>query len=202
MNINEAMQYLSTCTRWELRDHAFGDVEMGWEKDGQEVASGYFGGRHAGISVGEFNFEGEDAYKLRDCGVLGLVERNDETGPDTYSEGNTMRGLTLEGVYEELTNMHRDEKKLVAKPGQIKLPEVKPLTEEQQAIISERKLQSLANKFGPRHDDKKSITVTKIDNNGWNNRSAGEVNWDKAEAKRDDFVSTATSGKKSKKAKK
>lgn len=56
-------------------------------------------------------------------------------------------------------------------------------------------LEALAAAFAPRHTDRRTVETTKINNNGWNNRSAGSVNWDKAEAKRDDFVSTAASGK-------
>jgi hypothetical protein len=48
-------------------------------------------------------FRGKDAAEVRNCGKL-QVERNDETGPDEYIEGQTMPGLTLEGVRQELTD--------------------------------------------------------------------------------------------------
>lgn len=106
MDIEEAKNLLNGAVRHELRDHAFGDAELFWELDGEEVGSGYFGSGHASVTISTeeyHNFEGDDARELRKCGTLGDVERNDETGPNTYSEGTTMPGLTLEGVREELT---------------------------------------------------------------------------------------------------
>jgi hypothetical protein len=111
MNLQEAKELLNTCVRNELRDHAFGDTEVGWTKNGAEVAYGYFG-YTAVVSINYINgnhedyvgdFEGEDAKQLRNYGTTGQISRNDETGPDEYQEGVVMHGLTLEGVREELT---------------------------------------------------------------------------------------------------
>lgn len=106
MDLEAAKELLNKCVRQELRDHSFGDVEVFWMLDGKEIASGYFGGGDAGLSFEEIegaHFQGTDALELRDCGNIGHVERNDETGPDTFSLGYTMPGLTLEGVRKELT---------------------------------------------------------------------------------------------------
>src|SRR5688572_24892481 len=103
MELETAKTLLNECVREELRDHAFGDVEVFWSKNGQEIGSGYF--NHDGeVSLGaSVHFTGKDAWELRDCGVLGTVERNDSTGPDEFAVGKTMPGLTLEGVRNELT---------------------------------------------------------------------------------------------------
>ena len=108
-SLEEAKAFLNTCTREELRDHAFGDTEVGWMINGREVASGYFGSTSKIISIisetgkSVWCCKGTDAQELRNTGTLGKVERNDETGPDQYQEGYTMPGLTLEGVRAELT---------------------------------------------------------------------------------------------------
>jgi len=103
--IEEAEAYLKDSVRQELRDHAFGDAEVLWYKDGNEVANGYFSGSQADISVPFFSLKlkGDEARKLRYCGVEGRVDRNDETGPANFSEGTIMPGLTKEAVFEELT---------------------------------------------------------------------------------------------------
>lgn len=106
MDLAEAKKMLDGAVRHELRDHAFGDTELFWEVDKVEIAGGYFGGGSSSVYFTDTSlggFVGEDAQELRKCGTLGDVERNDETGPDTYSEGTTMPGLTLQGVREELT---------------------------------------------------------------------------------------------------
>lgn len=106
MDLEEAKTLLSGAIRHELRDHAFGDTEVYWVLKGKEIATGYFGGGTADVSIisnSNTSFEGEDARALRNLGEMGDVARNDETGPDTYVEGQTMPGLTLEGVREELT---------------------------------------------------------------------------------------------------
>lgn len=120
MTLDEAKAVLSTCTREELRDHAFGDCEVYWIRegapalvDGDEVASGYFGSdeRIVSVSDGLFHetFRGDDADALRSCGTRGRVERNDSTGPDEYHEGDCLPGLTSEGVLDELTDYYDDE---------------------------------------------------------------------------------------------
>lgn len=108
LDLDEAKVVLDSCERAELRDHAFGDVEVSWTKDDKEIADGYFGGGVYDVCVKldskTVTFSNEQALKLRNCGTLAEVGRNDETGPDTYVEGVIMPGLTLEGVRKELTD--------------------------------------------------------------------------------------------------
>lgn len=109
--LDAAIALLSTATREELRDHAFGDCEVYWRVDGHEVGYGYFGGDHCSVTVNPnepVTFKGADAQQLRHIGKLGLVERNDSTGPDDYREGDCMPGLTLEGVRRELCDPDYD----------------------------------------------------------------------------------------------
>jgi hypothetical protein len=107
MNLQEAKEFLNTCVRNELRDHAFGDTEVGWTLNGAEVAAGYFGGGTADVCINydtvNVAFSAAEARELRDCGTIGISERNDETGPEEYQEGVVMPGMTLEGVQDELT---------------------------------------------------------------------------------------------------
>lgn len=104
MDISEAKALLDTCIREELRDHAFGDVEMFWNKDGVPIASGYFGGVYADVCINhKSSFKNDEARELRNCGTEGHIERNDETGPTEFVEGQIMPGLTKEGVRQELT---------------------------------------------------------------------------------------------------
>jgi len=90
MTLEEAKKVLDDCQRDELRDHAFGDAEVSWMRDGEEVASGYFGSTASvsfyknGTCKSVAGFEGEDARKLRWCGNAGVSERNDSTGPGRY----------------------------------------------------------------------------------------------------------------------
>lgn len=108
MNLEEAKTLLGGATRHELRDHAFGDTEVYWVKGGKEIACGYFGGGQDSVSIFKpaedaASFDGEEARALRECGTLGEIGRNDETGPNEFIEGQTVPALTLEGVREELT---------------------------------------------------------------------------------------------------
>jgi hypothetical protein len=104
MEFSEAKELLAGCVRSELRDHAFGDAEVFWEKDGIEVASGYFGSQADVWFVGELegSFGGDEARELRKCGTEGRIDRNDEMGPDEYAEGEIMPKLTKEFVRTEL----------------------------------------------------------------------------------------------------
>lgn len=104
MTLDEAKALLSTASRNELRDHAFGDCEVTWERDGAVVADGYFGTEAASVAVGRVTFVGESAWALRDLGARGAVERNDSTGPEAYAEGRTMPALTPAGVLAEITS--------------------------------------------------------------------------------------------------
>ena len=102
MTFEEALYLLMSCKREELRDHAFGDAEVYWMKDGKEVAVGYYG-TSSSVGIDGTSFTGEEAAKFRYVGRQGKIERNDETGPDVYAEGKCMSGLTLAGVFKELT---------------------------------------------------------------------------------------------------
>lgn len=108
MDFAEAQEFLSKQTRWELRDHAFGDSEFGWNNaEGKEVAGGYSGGSGCDIWITDqdITFHGDQARALKKCGTLGVIERNDETGPDTYVEGQIMPGCTKEGVLKGILTL-------------------------------------------------------------------------------------------------
>lgn len=105
MTFEEAKAMLNACTRHELRDHAFGDCEYSWTNAaGEDVASGYIGSAGSEVGIGDTCFVDREADELSKCGILGEVERNDSTGPDEFRPGECMRGLTQEGVLDELTN--------------------------------------------------------------------------------------------------
>lgn len=113
MTFQEAHNLLSQCYRDELRDHAFGDREVTWRRqDGTEVAYGYFG-ESASVSIRNLQgadslFEDNEARRLSVVGPVGTIERNDETGPDNYQDGQTLPGLTLDGVLKELTTPRKE----------------------------------------------------------------------------------------------
>lgn len=108
MTVEEAKVLLGQCSRYELRDHAFGDCEVTWITDEVGVAYGHFGPGCASVAIygvdNEATFEGAEAVALRDCGTLKRVDRNDTVGPGEYKEGTITPGLTLEGVCDELTS--------------------------------------------------------------------------------------------------
>lgn len=95
--------YTVALRRSELRDHAFGDCEVFIEYNGLEIGFGYFGGKHSSLTVMGGHFEGNIAREIRMKIPEGTIERNDSTGPDNFGLGQTMPGLTLEGVLEEIT---------------------------------------------------------------------------------------------------
>ncbi len=112
MDFESAIKLLNTCKRDELRDHAFGDREVYWMKDGKEVAFGYFGSTR-GVHIYDggtdtngirtaVSFNDDEAVRLSECGASATYARNDTTGPDMYQDGVCMPGLTLEGVRKEL----------------------------------------------------------------------------------------------------
>lgn len=113
IDLEMAKQLLSTCVKYENRDHAFGDVEIEWYNKDNNVGSGYFGRGGAEVHVTDFSaseerritgsFTGNAARVLRKCFATEHIDRNDETGPDNFDEGHIMPGLTKEGVFEELT---------------------------------------------------------------------------------------------------
>lgn len=111
ISLEEAKALLNSCTRSELRDHAFGDREVSWDDD-EGNAVGFYcnSGRppHM-VYVTTFDDAGNELesaefsdYSLLSCGSSARIERNDSTGPDTYQDGACMPGLTLEGVKKEL----------------------------------------------------------------------------------------------------
>ena len=107
MTLDEAKALLNGLSREELQDYAFGDAEVYWiDVEGIEMATGYFGASEDSVGGGEgieaWEFKGADARTLRSCGKRGRVERNDETGPPDYHEGECLPGLTLEGVKREI----------------------------------------------------------------------------------------------------
>lgn len=104
VNVEQAKEILDQADRYELRDHAFGDTEVTWAKDGVEVGGGYFSNfAYVWVEFDEHVFKGDIARALRNCGKEVVVDRNDAEGPDIYVEGKIMPGLTLEGVKQELT---------------------------------------------------------------------------------------------------
>jgi cold shock CspA family protein len=80
--LREAEALLADSSRYALSDHAFGDSEVTWMKDGKLVASGYFG-RTSSVTLEETadrdatSFADEAAMRLRYCGKLARHERND-----------------------------------------------------------------------------------------------------------------------------
>ena len=118
MNIQRAIEVLSRSTRQELRDHAFGDVEIYWvdynipgeHEGGTEVGFAYIGGPGKNlihvtdpVNGDKTDFGENDFRALRNLGSSVRIDRNDETGPDRFEEGRCMPALTLEGVRAELT---------------------------------------------------------------------------------------------------
>lgn len=88
MDINQAKAILDGLDRFECADYAFGDSEYIWRRSGddQVVATGYFGGKTAEVSV-KLNdvwhkFEGDQARELRKSGILVGFSRNDSLGDD------------------------------------------------------------------------------------------------------------------------
>ena len=111
MTLDEAKEILNGCIRQELRDHAFGDKEVDWrDKNGVYVANGYFSGSTQKVcfttQITPYRkhsfFVGDDARILSFCGELGKIERNDETGPGEFKQGQIMPALTLDGVKKEI----------------------------------------------------------------------------------------------------
>ena len=112
ITFDQAKEILNSAIRWELRDHAFGDTEFGWKNsEGKEIAGGYSGGGRCDVWIedSDISFKDDEARELKKCGRLGAVERNDETGPDTYVEGQVMPGLSKGDVFHELTGQYLDE---------------------------------------------------------------------------------------------
>ena len=103
ITFEEAKELLNNSYTCHVRDHAFGDSELYWEdEEGNDVASGYSGANTTEVYIKETRFEGKEAEALENLGKFRSVSRNDSTGPDEYVKGQTMPGLTAEGVRQEL----------------------------------------------------------------------------------------------------
>lgn len=79
MTLDEAIAFLSGCTRNELRDHPFGDAELYWVKGDVEVAGGYWGPSARVVHIGDHVFRDPDVGRLFDCGALGTIESNHDS---------------------------------------------------------------------------------------------------------------------------
>lgn len=80
MTLQEAEALLNTLRRYELKDHAFGVVMVSWHsEDGKMVAEGDFRGSDRSVFFHDdrIRFRGNEAQKLRFCGLVGKIERND-----------------------------------------------------------------------------------------------------------------------------
>ncbi|MAH42278.1 hypothetical protein CL614_00935 [archaeon] len=126
MNFDEAKAMLGELTRYELRDHAFGDAEVGFYDFPGEVpkhkhqwtthrrVDGHYSGTRFNLDIydekGEViaTFEGKEAAELMNCGKAVIINRNDTAGPDEFTPGYIMHGLTREGVKEELVGLPFD----------------------------------------------------------------------------------------------
>lgn len=87
MTLEDAKQILKVCTRFESRDHSFGDREIYWEIEGELIAEGYFSRDSRTVFMllpEEVSFTGSDAVELSRCAKIVNIGRNDETGPDEY----------------------------------------------------------------------------------------------------------------------
>lgn len=87
MTVAEAQAFLSGSSKFECRDHSFGDREVYWSKDGKDIADGYFGSSSQHVSIQGQRFVGNDAYLLDKVACRrehGSISRNDETGEDYY----------------------------------------------------------------------------------------------------------------------
>lgn len=78
MNIDEAKAVLSLAEKFELQDHTFGDTEVNWKIDDEEVAVGYFSRQINEVSVKKTKmFSNDEARELRKCFAKQTIERND-----------------------------------------------------------------------------------------------------------------------------
>lgn len=107
ISLNEVRDILASCTRSELRDHAFGDREIFWRtSDGEIVAEAYDGSVcsfHYEYEGKKFTSDNEGTLKeLFSLGITGVVERNDSTGPDEFTQGVVMPGLSEDDILKEL----------------------------------------------------------------------------------------------------
>lgn len=87
MTLLEASDIIRLSTKFECRDHSFGDREVYWEKNGIEIASGYFGSNNQHVTISGVRFTGQDAYALDRIACFrckGSIVRNDETGESIY----------------------------------------------------------------------------------------------------------------------
>lgn len=83
MTFEEVKTFLSQCEREELVDRSFGDAEVYWTLNGEEVAVGYFARGTSSVGSSDFvndppekvakrwKFEGKEADLLRGLGTDG-----------------------------------------------------------------------------------------------------------------------------------
>lgn len=80
MDIPTAKELLAGTKRHVLRDDAFGDAEVEWIRDGEIIATGYFGNNCAEVYFHRAadKFTDDDAWAFRGCGTLGAISLNNE----------------------------------------------------------------------------------------------------------------------------
>ena len=82
MQFEEAMSLFSKVRRHELRDFAFGDCEITFTLDDNELASGYFSSGKSEVNIWNIEtpvkFTGKQADQLRKVANIGSLHRNDE----------------------------------------------------------------------------------------------------------------------------
>lgn len=87
MPFEYAKTFLAASTRDALVDHAFGDSEVFWLREGREVASGYMGRSSKSVSVNETKhfaatkFQDKEAEELDALGQRGHIDHNDAGDP-------------------------------------------------------------------------------------------------------------------------
>jgi hypothetical protein len=87
MLIWEAEAILAAAERDVLEDRAFGDAEIYWMVDGEEIAVAHIGS-HSSLTVNATSrfkatrFTGDAAREMRHLGRQRSYQRNDETGDD------------------------------------------------------------------------------------------------------------------------
>ena len=86
MTFEEAKALLVSAWRDVLTDSAFGDEEVGWVLDGEEIATGYFGGSKSraevlvhGADGANSVFYGDEAKELRRLGRFSTCTSNNES---------------------------------------------------------------------------------------------------------------------------
>ena len=78
VDLDQAIKELSNSVRDELIDHAFGDREITWTRNGVEIASGYSGSEGTLVTFTAVDegktFQGREALALTHIGTPGNIE--------------------------------------------------------------------------------------------------------------------------------